>query len=177
MFLRTLFLYACALSIYFTAYYTLHTVKNIWTIISVLGILPASKSLVNLIMFMRFRSLDSSVYEEYKDAFRDLCAIYEIPFTTYEKTYFAEAVVCRNNTVAGYCGPSGKREDKKVSADALAGHLESVLVNGGFDACTVKIFDDRQEFLKRAGQMRENLEPKEPERDRAILNCLLSVGL
>ena len=178
VFVITLILYACALLIYFIGYYTLHTARNIWTIVAVLSILPASKSLVNLIMFMRFKSLDRAAYDEYMTACGDLPVIFEIPFTTYEKTYFVDAVVCRNNTVAAcYLKSAGRKFTHEQELKLLTAHLDSVLGNDGYRDCSVKIYDDKKSFNERAAQMNENLKPQNPEKDKAVLRSLLSVGL
>ena len=126
--LITLVLYICTIGIYLFGYYTTHTTKNIWTIIAVLSILPASKSMVNLIMFMRFKSLKAEVYNDYSSAIMDIPAIYEAPFTTYEKTYFVDALTCRSNTVTVcYQGkPSGKNDHEK-DMKGLKEHLLNVL--------------------------------------------------
>lgn len=174
----TLLLYACAAGLFLIGYCTLNTRKSLWTVFAILGILPASKSLVNLIMFMRFRSLDQNVHDEYKEAAGQLPIIYELPFTTYEKTYFVEAIACAGNTAAGcYLGkPSGKADHDKDVKD-LSKHLETVLKNAGIKDCSIKIYDKREDHIKRLEEMNAKLTDKRSDNDEIILNALKAVSL
>ena len=174
----TIVLYMCAAGLYLIGYYTLHTHRSLWTVFAVLSILPASKSLVNLIMFMRFKSLEISVYDEYKKAMQKIPSIYELPFTTYEKTYYVEAIACIGNTIAGcYLGKPQKKMTHEQDLKNLAMHLETVLKNGGHKDFTIKIYDNRQDFIKRINEMNTNLSFKYSDSDEGILNTLRAVSL
>lgn len=175
--LITLVLYVCAVGMYLLGYLTLHTNKSIWSVLAILAVLPASKSMVSLIMFLRFRSLEGDDYNMYRDACKDAPALYEAPFTTYEKTFFVDALMCRNNTVTVcYQGKPGKRgheNDLKMLND----HLVNVLLNDGFRDCTVKIFDSKKGYCDRLIKINESMEVKDNNRDLAIINSLRSVVL
>ena len=175
--LITLVLYVCAIGLYLLGYLTLHTNKSIWSILAILAVLPASKSMVNLIMFLRFRSLAAQDFNKYRDACKDAPALYEAPFTTYEKTFFVDALMCRNNTVTvcylGKPGKSGHENDIKKLTD----HLANVLSNDGFKDCTVKIFDSEKGYCERLAKINDSMEAKDNNRDLAIINSLRSVVL
>lgn len=174
----TIILYMCAAGLYLIGYCTLHTHRNLWTVFSVLSILPASKSLVNLIMFLRFKSLDLLVYDVYETAIQQIPSIYELPFTTYEKTYFVDVIACIGNTVAGcYLGKPGKKSTHEQDVKRLSEHLETVLKNDGHKDFTIKIFDNRQDFLRRINEMNSNLSYKCSASDEGILNTLRAVSL
>ncbi len=179
--LITLVLYVCAFGVYLFGYYSLKTPRNLFTIIAVLGILPASKSMVNLIMFARFKSLSSDIYKSYSEHARDMCIIYEMPFTTYERTYFAEAAVCKNKTVICSCpGRAANSKDADVNVKQnmkkLTEHLTGVINNEGYKDIIVKVYDNREDFIKRADEL-SGLKGSEPKADRAVLDSLLSVVL
>ena len=176
--LITLVLYVCAIGLYLLGYLTLHTNRSIWSILAILAVLPASKSMVNLIMFLRFRSLDKDVYDGYKGAAGDAPALYEAPFTTYEKTFFVDALMCRNNTVTVcYTGkPSGRNSHDK-DLKALSDHLVNVLNNDGFKDHTVKVYDSAKDYTDRLKKINESMEVKDEGRDLAIINSLRSVIL
>ena len=57
---KTVVLFAMALGIFMIGYKTLGTKKSLWSVFAILALLPASKSLVGLIMLLRFRSLPES---------------------------------------------------------------------------------------------------------------------
>ena len=68
--LITSILFAVPLLIFFTALLYFHTRLTIWTVVAVVGCLPACKSLVSLIMIFRARPLDTSVYQKNQPACR-----------------------------------------------------------------------------------------------------------
>lgn len=174
----TIILYMCAAGLYLIGYLTLHTHRNLWTVFAVLSILPASKSLVSLIMFMRFKSLDTSVYDEYTEAIKQIPSIYELPFTTYEKTYYVDVISCIGNTVAVcYQGKPSRKITHAQDIKRLSEHLETVLKNDGHKDFTIKIYDNRQDFVRRIKEMNANLAYKRSAYDEGILNSLKAVTL
>ncbi|MCR5420978.1 MAG: hypothetical protein K6E98_08230 [Lachnospiraceae bacterium] len=170
----TLVLYVCSIGIYLFGYMTLHTSKSLFSVMAVLGILPASKSMVNLIMFLRYKSLDPNIYELYLKNVNNIPIIYELPFTTYEKTYFVEALVCCAGNVICYYGHKDK---KNINIVNLKQHLNTVLKNDGHKDYILKIYDNRDEFLKRVKDINDHFDVKETARDEGILNTLRSVSL
>ena len=176
--LITLVLYVCAVGLYLLGYLSLHTNKSIWSVLAILAVLPASKSMVNLIMFLRFRSLDRAVYDEFNKAAGDAPALYEAPYTTYEKTYFVDALMCRNNTVTVcYLGKPSRKSSHDKDLKALSDHLATVLKNDGFNDCTIKIYDSVKDFTSRLIKINEGMEVKDEARDKAIIGTLRSVVL
>ena len=176
--IMTVILYICALGLYLIGYCTLHTRKSLWTIFAILSVLPASKSLVNLIMFMRFKSLTAEIHDRIHSCAGQLAIIYELPFTTYEKTYFVDAIACAGNTAAGcYLGkPSGKKSHDQDLKD-LCIHLENVLKNDGYKDFTLKIFDNIDDFTDRLKEMDNKLSTKRSVNDEGMLNTFRAVSL
>ena len=172
--IRTAIMYIAAIGIYIIGIKTCGTYKNIWTIVAILSILPASKSMVNLIMFFRFKSLPKNDYSLLCEHIKDIPAIYELPFTTYERTYFVEAIVCTNNTIIGY-----RTEDnsKRGNNKTLETHLSEVLTIDNYKNFTVKIFDSRKAFLNRVDEMNNNFSDSNGEYDIGMLATLKSVIL
>ena len=176
--LITLVLYVCAIGLYLIGYLTLHTNRSIWSILAVLSLLPASKSMVNLIMFLRFKSLDKTSYEQYREANGSAPALYEVPFTTYEKTYFVDSLICRNNTVTVcYRGKGSKKISHDKDINNLNDHLSGVLKNDGHKDFTVKVFDNSSAYCTRAAEINRNMEVKDEGRDFGMLRTLKSVSL
>lgn len=174
----TIVLYACAAGLYFIGYLTLHTNRSLWTILAILSVLPASKSMVNLIMFLRFRSLPADVHDEYEKAKGQLPVIYELPFTTYEKTYFVDAIACAGSTAAGcYLGKASGKMSHDCDIKNLSDHLTTVLKNDGHKDFTIKIYDDKDDFIKRLAEMNVKLNDKRSDADEMILSSLKAVSL
>ncbi|MCR5357317.1 MAG: hypothetical protein K6E63_07920 [Lachnospiraceae bacterium] len=176
--LITLFMYACAIGIFLLGIGITHTRKNLFTVISVLSILPASKSLVNMIMFFRFSSLSREKYTLFSSAAGDIPIIYELPLTTYERTFFAEAVACTGGSIICFFKPVA---DKHAGPDALKTklkeHLDTVLKNDGHKGLIIKIYDDPESFTGRLREMNANRAGMDPVRDMSVLNTLKAVSL
>ena len=62
----TVILFVIAFSLFIAGYVMTKTKKNLLTIVAVLGLLPASKSLVNAIMFWRAKGCSEAFYHKVK---------------------------------------------------------------------------------------------------------------
>ncbi|MBR5406498.1 MAG: hypothetical protein IK111_02535 [Lachnospiraceae bacterium] len=174
----TLFMYACAIGLFLFGLKLTNTRKNLYTILAVLSILPASKSMVNMIMFFRFTSLSREKFNEISNAAGSVPIIYELPFTTYEKTYFVESVACKGKSIACfYSIKPGKGISEEKIISKLKEHLETVLKNDGHSGFVVKIFTVKDDFLRRLHEMDDNNPGTDPVVDKSILNTFKSVSL
>lgn len=140
---RTVLFFAMALGIYAIGYVNTGTNKNLLTIVAILGLLPASKSCVNMIMFLRFKSLDKSLHSRLKDSAQGTVLLYENVLTTTEKSYFLPAILYRNHTIISYC------ENKANEALAIIeNHLKESMKIEKIDV-TVKVFKNEEQFIDR----------------------------
>ncbi len=159
--LKTLLLFALPLSIFAIGFVTTGTKNNYFTIIAVVGCLPACKELVNVIMFWKRRSMPRELYEEIESHAGGLETAYELVITTYEKAYPLHSVVFCGNEAAGYT----TRRD--VEAEKVENHIASVFRQNGLEIY-VKIFKDLSGFLERvdalAAEERQALPFGEDER-------------
>ena len=137
-------MYCLAAGIYLLGFYTLHTNKNLWTVIAVLSILPASKWAVRMIMFLKTPSTDKTLYDELSDAAEGLPALYDLIFTTYEKTFTVRALVYGGGNICMYS------EADEKSAGKLSEYIQKT-VSGDRKDLSVKIYNNKEAFLKRAG--------------------------
>ena len=164
---KTVILFAMALGIFFIGYYTLHTKKSLWSILAVLALLPASKSLVGVIMLARFKSLRADDHERFAKAVGSVPVLYENILTTRERSFFVPVICCGAGTLSAYM-PDG---DTK----AVKEHLENVLRSAGHSV-TVKIFDREEAFCERAAQLSEKIS-EEGRTYENIFNTIKAVSL
>ena len=92
--LKTIVFFAIPLSLYIAGYATTKSRLNVLTIVAILGMLPASKQLVSMIMYLKAHGISEADHEAIKEAVVPLCNSYDNIFTTYEKTYEVPSVVC-----------------------------------------------------------------------------------
>lgn len=152
--LLTAVLFAVPLFIFFTALFYFKTRLTIWTVITVVGCLPACKMLVNLIMLFRSPSLDQETYQKIADHAGELVMSYEMYMTFYEKSAFIDAFAICGNLVVGYSS------DPKIDAAFMEAEAQKILKGNGYRT-TVKIFTDLKPFLDRLDTMNEHRESLE----------------
>lgn len=150
----TAILFAVPLLIFFTALIYFKTRLTIWTVIAVVGCLPACKMMVNLIMLFRSPSMKPSVYDQIQEHCGDLVMSYEMYMTFYEKSAFIDAFAICGNLVVGYSS------DPKIDGAFMETEAQKILKGNGYRA-TVKIFKDLKPFLERLDSMNEHRESLE----------------
>lgn len=74
--IKTIIYFSVSISLYFAGIEATGNNRNLLTIVAVLGCLPASKSMVSMIMFLKYKGCPEEVWEKLDPAIR----IY-IPFT------------------------------------------------------------------------------------------------
>lgn len=142
---------------------------NLLSIVAVLGLLPASKSLIGAVMFLRFHSLDGEAADLIQKSSGDLQTLYDCVFTSYKKNFVVGHLAVRGNTVCGYS------QAPDFDENAFYSHIGDHLRLDGHRETTVKIFTDLKKYIARLEQM-ASLEEK-PETTAAVIATLKSVCL
>ena len=169
-----------ALAIFLIGWITTKTTKNIMSIVAICGALPISKEMVGVIMSFKRKPMDRSVYEQISLRAGDLEQIYELLFTTQEKSYTVEAAIIEGKDVICYTN------DPKCEVIALQKHLLKMLDANGYKQ-NVKVYTDLKKFLDRVADLerREKEEipykqnPTYPDlnRDQLIKHLLLALSI
>lgn len=154
--LITFLLFAVPLGIFFSAWAYHGSRLTIWTVISVVGCLPACKALVNLIMILRCRPLDESLYRKIREHQGSLVMAYEMYMTFYEKSGYIDAAAVCGNTVVCYSS------DPKIDAAFMGEQAQKIVRKNGYKV-TLKVFTDLKPFLERLDSMNEHRESLEAD--------------
>ena len=168
--IKTLILYAMAFGIFLIGYITLGTKKSLWSVFAVLALLPACKSLVGVIMFARFSSLSSDVYDRLRAGAGTIPALYENILTTNEKTYYIPFICCAAGSLM-VLSKEYKDDEKK-----LREHLTDVLNKAGHKA-VVKLFFDEDDMFARLLEINAKYADEENAAGERILNTIKAVSL
>ena len=152
--LITAILFSVPLLIFFSAILYFHTRLTVWTVVAVVGCLPACKSLVSLIMIFRAKPVNADVYHKIHEHAGELTMSYEMYMTFYEKSANIDAFAICGNTVAGYSS------DPRIDASFMEKECQKILRGNGFKA-TVKIFTCLDPFLERLDSMNAHKESLE----------------
>lgn len=179
--LKTFLFFLIPISIFVLGYVTTGTKRNYFTILAIVGCLPACKEMVNVLMFLKRRSMPKGLYEEIEAHGGKLTRAYELVLTTYEKNYPVHSLVISGNEIAGYT--TMKNTDLKP----LQEHIVKMLRENGISGIHVHIFPDLKTYLDRV----DVLVKREPEeipftpderfpgmnREQCIRELILSLSL
>ncbi|MBU9727120.1 hypothetical protein [Diplocloster modestus] len=166
--LKTSVMFALVLIIFIAGYVTTKTRLNLFTLVAVLGCLPASKELVSLIMILPRKGLGPGLYEKISPKVKKSSVAYEMVMTSYEKTMPLDCMAILGNTMIGYAG------SEKADVSLLEKHLRDIC-NGNKYKVSIKIFKDLDAFLDRLAQLEDKGEPSELQ--DAVLNTMKAVSL
>lgn len=167
--LRTVLYFAISLSLFFAGYIATKSRVNLLTIVAILGCLPASKSAVEMIMYLRFKSCSSENADKIELHMDKLAGLYDMVFTSYDKNYRIAHITVKGNTICGFT------EDKAFDEQAFYKHIGDILKADNFRDTSIKIFSDVQKYTNRLEQIKE-LDAGEGNTE-GILNTLKSVAL
>lgn len=147
--IRTIIYFGISASLYIAGYITTKSNVNLLTVVAVLDCLPASKSLVGAIMFLRFKSCDKETASLIKEHNNGLAGLFDLVFTSAQKTYTVAHITVKGNII---CGLSMKSEFPETDFQQ---HLTGLLKADGFKDVNIKIFTSRDKYLVRLDQLRE----------------------
>lgn len=165
---RTALYFGISLSLFAAGYLQTGDRANLLTIVAVLGCLPASKSAVSAVMFLRYKSLGKPAAEEIEGHSQGLACLYDMVFTSYKRNFVVGHLAVCGNTVCGFS------EDGSFPEGEFGRHIDNILKMDGHKGVTVKIFTKLSKYTERLEQMREL---KEEGETGAILATLKSVAL
>lgn len=159
--LKTFVFFLLPVAIFLIGFFTTKTKENYFTVVAVVGSLPACKELVNVFMFAKRHSMPRALYEEIQGHVGTMEMAYELVLTTYEKSYPIIALAISGNEVMGYTEEKEQLDWKKAED-----HIRSILKTNGIPQAHVHIFQEKKQFLERldalALQKKEDL-PFEPD--------------
>ena len=181
--IMTAVIFGIALLILFSGIVYFGSKKNIMTVVAMVTMVPASMSLVGVIMFAMRKSLPEEEYRELSAHEGDLTVAWELYMTSDQQNALVDCLVICGNEVAGYVS------DPKTDARFAADHLQKMLRADGFRV-SVHMLTDRKKFIERmdslnlhAEDLRKGISFKpDPAyedygREDMIRHCALQVSL
>lgn len=180
---RTLGLFAIPMFGFIGAFLLLKTTKNIFTVIALVGCLPACRSMVNTIMMLLQKPMEEEHYKQISEHAGDLLMAYEMYLTTYEKSDFVEAFAVCGNHVEGFSSRI------KGSPQHVEEHVRKILKNNGYKV-NVKVYTNMKQYLERLDYLNSRKEELESnisfkpddrypglERNELLRHVILNISL
>lgn len=168
--LRTMIFFLISIGLYVMGYVKTGSSKNLLTIVAVLGCLPACKSMVNLILFIRAKGCSETLKNQVKAYDDKLTTFYDMYFTSYQKNYPVSHMVLKGNVLCGIT------ENTKCDCSEAEKHLEQLLIQEGIKNLTVKIFSQTEKYIDRLSQL-TNLSTEEHKNREGIINLLYTISI
>ncbi len=147
----TLVLFAIPLLLFVTGYLTSKTTKNLFTVIAVVGCLPACKSLVGLIMVFLVKPMQESDYREIRKHTGQVLVGYELYITSYDHSEFVCAAAVHGGQIICYS------DRLKNPPEILEDHIAGLMQQNGFKE-KVKVFTRLDQFTARLDSLNEHYE-------------------
>lgn len=162
-------MFALSLAIYLMGYFTTKTNANLLTVVAVLGCLPASKSAVSMIMFIKAKGASKEDKTAIEDVINKLNGFYDLFFTGYQKNFPTNHLTVTQNSIIAYSS------DEKITEKDFNDHIKGLLNKERIQDITVKLFTDRQKYCNRLTEL-NRLESDTTAR-KDIVNMLFQVSL
>ena len=146
----TIGMFALSLAIFVMGYVTTKTNANYLTVVAVLGCLPASKSAVSMIMFLKAKGCSGEDKTVIEDAVGSLNGYYDLYFTGYSKNFPTDHLVVTKNSIIAYSS------DKKITEKDFNEHMRDILNKERIHDVTVKLFTDRVKYVNRLKELNQS---------------------
>lgn len=165
----TIGMFAVSIALYIMGYVTTKTNANILTIVAILGCLPASKSAVSMIMYLKAKGASAEDKTVIESIIGSLNGYYDLYFTGYQKNFPTNHLVVTQNSIIAYSS------DKKITEKDFNGHMKDILNKERIQDITVKLFTDRDKYLNRLKELNQSEANTTARKD--IVNMLFNVSL
>lgn len=169
--IQTIVFFAISLAIFIAGYVTTGTRKNLLTVVAVLGCLPACKSLVNMIMFIRAKGCSPNAMETIKPFEGHLIGMYDMFFTSYQKNFAISHMVVEDKIILAYT------EDEKLDYKACREHLNTMLRQGGIKDMTITVTSDLNKYCEQLKNLNDRNQENNPEKDDEVRIILYDISL
>lgn len=166
----TILMFAVSLSLLAAGIITTGTNKNLLTIVAVLGCLPACKSMVSLIMYLKATGCSKAAKDKIEVVQGNLVGMYDMYFTSYKNNFPISHMVVEGKNICGYT-------EKTFDTGLCENHLETILKQSGYKDFTIKIFTDLVKYADRLGQLNNIDREKTPKRDEEVRKVLFDISL
>lgn len=167
---RTVFFFLLCIGLYMIGIVRTGSNKNLLTIIAVLGCLPACKSAVNFIIFMRAKGCGEALHQKLLAYDEKLETFYDLYFTSYQKNYPISHMTLKGGILCGIT------ENPACDCNEAKKHLEQMLSQDGIKNVVVNLFSEEDKYIDRLSRLLDMDEEDHKDRE-GIVNLLYAVSL
>ena len=169
MIILTILYFAISIALYVTGYAKTGSNKNLLTLVAVLGMLPASKSAVEMIMYIRYHGCSKEQYDLLHEAADPFVHAYGLVMTTYKKNFEVASCIVKNGYVYAYL------TNHHDSVDELQKHMSDMIRQNGLKG-TAGVFVKTEDYCNRLQEIQKK-EDEDQANDKALLELMLQLSL
>ncbi len=168
--IKTLISYAVAVAIFIIGYLLTKTRENVFSVIAVLALLPASRNTVSMIMFLKTPAYNTDIYNKILKNAGNVPVIYHLYLTSYQKNYPITCFAVKGSNLIGFS------EFEKCDINACKEHIEGILSQNGLKNINIKIFgsNDYKMFEERLKQL-QSIDTAKHDEELISLMCDISL--
>ena len=168
--IQTIVYFSISLAIFVIGYWSTKTKANLMSVVAVLGLLPASKSLVSLIMYLRTPKYSESVLQSIQAVIGETPALYHLYLTSYQKNFPLNCIAIRGNNVMGYT------EFDSCDTAACEEHIKLLATQNSFKNLNIKIFkgQEQKKFEERLVQFQK---AEAGKREEELIQLMKDISL
>lgn len=156
--IRTILLFSASFAVLGIGYFSTGSLQNYFTIIGVLGMLPAARSAVEMIISLRVKEIDKDLYKKLENIVisTDFDLQYNLYFTSESRNYAVDALFVTNNCIIGL------KVNPKYDCKDAKKHIETYMKKDGYIPKNINIMTEESKFIS---AIKNNLKNKPTEQD------------
>lgn len=139
--------FAVVAAIFLLGYFQTGTKKNLFSVVAVVGCLPAAKMLVEFIVMCPHKGIEQRKCQEIEEKSPLVLCLYDMLISSPQKMMSVDALAISGHVICGYT------ENQKTDEVFLARYIKEILADNRYEKMTVKIFHDYTMFLARVEGM------------------------
>ena len=149
--IRTILYYGISATLYIAGYIATKSNKNALTVVAMLGVLPATKSLIGMIMFLRYKSCSTVFYEKISATITGtIPQLFDLVFTSEKVNYPFSHCIYADKKIYFFT-------EAVIDADAFKKHLNIYLERAEIKGVKAQIFTDIDQYLKAIPDVQEDV--------------------
>lgn len=163
--IKTAIFFIIPITLFIAGWITTKSRLNLLTVVAILGMLPAGKSLVGCIMLFRAWYCPKEVYDKVSSQDEEVKTVYELNITTYKNLFHISSLCCGGKAICAYT------PQKNTPSAEFEKYIKNTLEANSYKGYTVKLFCDLDKYYER----RESLKNLETEQDDEIDRLLSQI--
>lgn len=170
VFIRTVIYFAISLVLFLMGYWATKTKANLVTVVAVVVALPACKSAVSLIMYLRTPKYSETILQNIQNVIGDIPVLYHLYLTSYKENFPLNCIAIRGNNIMGYT------EFATCNTTACEEHIQLIAMQNSIKNLNIKIFKG-SEFKKYEERLKQLQNSEVGKKEDELMKLIKDISL